>query len=119
MNETVTSTPVSAAIAETPPLIAEERFTDAAAAVARLQEIFGRNTAFLRQKFADMVAGRVPGGRVRATYPFVRIETDTYARLDSRLAYGFVFGPGRHSTTSSYSRPSSRPCSAWPSPTWP
>ena len=98
-NETATSAPVSAAIAETPPPIAEESFTDAAAAVARLQQIFDRNTAFLRRKFADMVAGKVPSGRVRATYPCVLIETDTYARLDSRLAYGFVFGPGRHSTT--------------------
>ena len=37
--------------------------------------------------------------RVRATYPFVRITTTTYARLDSRLSYGFVAGPGTHETT--------------------
>jgi integrase len=36
---------------------------------------------------------------VRATYPFVRITTTSYARLDSRLAYGFVAGPGAHETT--------------------
>jgi AMP nucleosidase len=35
---------------------------------------------------------------VRATYPFVRITTDTYARVDSRLSYGFVSGPGTHET---------------------
>jgi len=31
---------------------------------------------------------------VRATYPFVRITTSTHERLDSRLSYGFVAGPG-------------------------
>ena len=84
---------------ECPPPIAEESFLDAAAAVARLQEIFDRNTEFIRRHFADMVSGKEPQGRIRATYPFIRIETGTHARLDSRLAYGFVSGPGRHSTT--------------------
>src|SRR5690606_21923750 len=34
-----------------------------------------------------------------ATYPFVRITTATHARIDSRLSYGFVGGPGVHETT--------------------
>ena len=36
---------------------------------------------------------------MRATYPFVRLTTSTHARLDSRLSYGFVTGPGVHETT--------------------
>ena len=36
---------------------------------------------------------------MRATYPFVRITTSTHARLNSRLSYGFVAGPGVHETT--------------------
>ncbi len=84
---------------ESPPLIAEESFTDAAAAVARAQEIFDRNTKFLRDRFAAMVAGDLPKGRVRACYPHIYVQTDTHARLDSRLAYGFLSGPGRHGTT--------------------
>jgi AMP nucleosidase len=36
---------------------------------------------------------------VRACYPFVRITTGTFARVDSRLSYGFVSGPGIHETT--------------------
>ena len=36
---------------------------------------------------------------MRAHYPFVRITTATHARLDSRLAYGFVAGPGVHQTS--------------------
>src|SRR5690606_13298839 len=38
-------------------------------------------------------------GGVRAVYPFVRITTYTHGRLDSRLSYGFVAGPGVHETT--------------------
>ena len=36
---------------------------------------------------------------MRATYLFVRITTTTHSRLDSRLSYGFVSGPGTHETT--------------------
>jgi AMP nucleosidase len=82
-----------------PEPIATERFTDAAAAVARLGEIYERNTAFLRRHFADYLGGARPTGKARATYPFVRITTETHARVDSRLAYGFVSGPGVYETT--------------------
>ena len=36
---------------------------------------------------------------MRACYPFVRVRTDTVARADSRLSYGFVAGPGTFETT--------------------
>src|SRR6202000_357467 len=74
----------------TPPPIATEAFTDAAAAVARLEEIYERNTKFLRDRFEAFVNGTAPEGRVRVNYPFVRMTTSTHVRLDSRLAYGFV-----------------------------
>ena len=83
----------------TPQRIATEPFTDADAAVARLIEIYERNTRFLRDRFEAYVNGEVRSTRVRATYPFVRITTSTHARLDSRLSYGFVAGPGVHETT--------------------
>ena len=82
-----------------PPPIATERFADAAAAVARLAEIYERNTEFLRDRFKSCLQGAPPAMRVRATYPFVRITTKTHARVDSRLSYGFVSGPGTHETT--------------------
>src|SRR5690348_1091007 len=82
-----------------PAPIGTEAFTDAAAAVARLEEIYERNTKFLRDHFETYVNGAALATRVRATYPFVRIATATYVRLDSRLAYGFVAGPGVHETT--------------------
>jgi AMP nucleosidase len=84
---------------ETPPAIATEAFTDAAAAVDRLEEIYERNTKFLRDRFETYAQGGALTARVRACYPFVRLTTSTYARLDSRLAYGFVAGPGVHETS--------------------
>ena len=89
----------SALTIETPPSIATEAFTDADAAVARLEEIYQRNTQFPRDRFEAYINGAAPTGRARATYPFVRITTSTHARLDSRLAYGFVAGPGVHETS--------------------
>jgi AMP nucleosidase len=79
--------------------IATEAFTDATAAVTRLKEIYVRNTRFLRERFEAFANGKAPTMRVRATYPFVRITTSTHARLDSRLSYGFVAGPGVHEAT--------------------
>ncbi len=82
-----------------PGYIPAREFTDAKAAVAHLEHIYRRNTAFLREQFEAFAAGEPLAARVRATYPFVRITTDTYARVDSRLSYGFVYGPGTHETT--------------------
>ncbi|QPF82635.1 AMP nucleosidase [Bradyrhizobium genosp. L] len=84
---------------ETPPSITTEAFVDAAAAVGRLEEIYERNTGFLRNRFEAYVNGVPFTTRVRAHYPFVRITTSSHARLDSRLAYGFVAGPGIHATS--------------------
>ncbi|WGS23195.1 MULTISPECIES: AMP nucleosidase [unclassified Bradyrhizobium] len=84
---------------ETPPQIATEAFVDAGAAVSRLEEIYERNTQFLRDRFEAYVSGVSFATRVRAHYPFVRLTTSSHARLDSRLAYGFVAGPGVHETS--------------------
>src|SRR4030095_11885110 len=78
-------------LVETPPPLATEAFVDAAAAVARLEEIYERNTQFLRDRFEAYVNGGALNTRVRAWYPVVRV--------DSRLAYGFVAGPGVHETS--------------------
>lgn len=82
-----------------PSPIPAETFTDPSAAVDRLWEIYERNAGFLRDRFAAYLAGESPSGRVRACYPLVRVTTRTHARGDSRLAYGFVSGPGVHETT--------------------
>src|SRR3954465_12886250 len=84
---------------QTPPAVPTAAFTDADAAIRRLEEIYERNTRFLRDHFEAYISGEALGARVRAHYPFVRMTTATYARLDSRLAYGFVAGPGVHQTS--------------------
>src|SRR5436305_1209778 len=81
------------------PSIATQSFSDAAAAVARLEEIYERNTKFLRDRFEAYVNGEPVTTRMRAYYPFVRVTTSTHARLDSRLSYGFVARPGVHETS--------------------
>ena len=83
----------------TPTLIVTQSFTDAAEALAHAATIYDSGIAHLRRSLQDFVAGQTPTERVRAHYPFVRVRTDTVARADSRLSYGFVAGPGVYETT--------------------
>ncbi len=82
-----------------PPSFPTESFTDARAATTRLEAIYERNVVFLRDRFEAYARGEPLDSRVRATYPFVRIVTETHARADSRLSYGIVSGPGVHEIT--------------------
>jgi AMP nucleosidase len=81
------------------PFFAPQRFADPAAALDRVREIHASGVAHLRDALHRYVAGEDPDRRVRACYPFVRVLTETVARADSRLAYGFVAGPGTYETT--------------------
>ena len=83
----------------TPPFVAPVRFDDPVAALAQVQSIYDQSIAYVREVFLRFVAGEDIGHRVRACYPFVRIHTDTVARADSRLSFGFVAGPGTYETT--------------------
>ncbi len=86
----------------TPALITTQTFTDAQAALQQVGMIYDSGVAHLRQCLQAFVAGDepdLPGQRVRACYPFVRVRTDSVARADSRLPYGFVSGPGVFETT--------------------
>jgi AMP nucleosidase len=81
-----------------PLFIAPARFDNAAAALAQVQAIYQSSVDHLRGALQRFVAGE-DVGHVRACYPFVRVRTDTVARADSRLSYGFVAGPGTYETT--------------------
>ncbi|MBC7732863.1 MAG: AMP nucleosidase [Bacteriovorax sp.] len=83
----------------TPPYIAPAHFDDPAAALAQVRAIYDGSIAHLRSALHGFVTGDALAGRVRACYPFVRVHTDTVARADSRLSYGFVAGPGSYETT--------------------
>ncbi len=74
-------------------------FDDPDAALAHVRAIYDAGIAHLREGFARFVAGTLPPGRVRACYPAVRVRIDSVVRADSRLAYGFVAGPGNYETT--------------------
>jgi len=83
----------------TPPFIAPVRFDDPAAAVAQVRAIYDASVGHLREALRRFVAGEDLPGPVRACYPFVRVRTETVARADSRLSYGFVSGSGAYETT--------------------
>lgn len=76
-----------------------ERFDSAEAAVDRLQELYTEAAEFLCQAFSDALREAPQGKRIRAYYPMVRVETESYGHADSRLSFGHVSQPGRHETT--------------------
>ncbi len=82
-----------------PLFIAPARFDSAEGALAQVQAIYRSSIEHLRGALQRFVAGEDDGQHIRACYPFVRVRTDTVARADSRLSYGFVAGPGTFETT--------------------
>src|SRR6218665_1924584 len=86
-----------------PPLIPPQQFTDAAAALAHVREIYDAGIAHLRAGMQRFVAGDDSLGPVRAFYPLVRIHTETVLRqpagAQAGVTYGFVAGPGVYETT--------------------
>jgi AMP nucleosidase len=85
-------------IPPTPPNKAKT-FVDAVAAVQYVRQLYDANTAYLRDNFQRLARGESLPGKVTAHYPYVAITTETPTRIDTRLSYGFVPGPGRYSTT--------------------
>ncbi|MBV8466255.1 MAG: AMP nucleosidase [Burkholderiales bacterium] len=89
-------------MAHLPDFIAPASFTNAAAALARVQEIYESSIAHLREAMQRYVAGEEPPGRIRAHYPFARVHThrDSLRKgRNAKLSYGFVAGAGRFETT--------------------
>ena len=83
-----------------PDLIPYAGFDDARAATQRLVEIYTRNTAFIRDGFANYAQGKFTHAqRIRACYPAIRIKVSTFQEVDSRLSYGHVAQPGTYMTT--------------------
>ncbi|SFF77856.1 AMP nucleosidase [Duganella sp. CF458] len=81
------------------PHVAPSMFDDPSAALAQVRAIYDDSIRFLRESLQRFVEGETPAERVRACYPYVRVQTETVARADSRLSYGFVAGPGAFETT--------------------
>jgi len=86
------------------PFIAPEIFATAESALARVQAIYDQSVSHLRQAMQRYVAGDDMQDRVRACYPYVRIETATdWAPPQDGdhepLSYGFVASAGHYATT--------------------
>ena len=82
-----------------PPAYEAQNFSNAKEAVKALRELYDRNTGFLRERFEALTAQGEIEGRVRAFYPQISIETDSYAQVDSRLAFGHLPSPGAYAIT--------------------
>lgn len=94
----------------TPPFVAPQGFRDPVLALAQVQAIYRSQIQYLRdamQAFVKspeaFIAADASVRRVRAFYPFVRIQVEMGGRPKSSEAgqpsYGFVEGPGRFETT--------------------
>lgn len=76
-----------------------ELFTDAAAAVARLEALYNEACGFLLTKFNEVLSTRKALARFRAFYPEVRITVTSHIGADSRLSFGHVATPGTYVAT--------------------
>ena len=83
----------------TPDVPDAEVFTDAKAAVKRLQELYQTAVSFLSRNFEATLAADAPKARYRAYYPEIRFVTTSHSKSDSRLSFGHVAEPGTYSTT--------------------
>ncbi|MBS1302273.1 AMP nucleosidase [Loktanella sp. SALINAS62] len=83
----------------TPDVPEPEVFTDAAAAVTRLCELYDTAARFLTDAFQRVLDKGAPDRSYRAYYPEVRLTTTSFVRTDSRLSFGHVAEPGTYSTT--------------------
>lgn len=76
-----------------------ELFTDAAAAVARLEELYAEATGFLLSKFNEVLSSGAALARFRAYYPEVRLTVTSHLKADNRLSFGHVATPGTYVAT--------------------
>jgi AMP nucleosidase len=81
------------------PFTPRQFFDDPDDALAQVMALYQGQVQHLRQHLQAFVTGHEPPSRVRAWYPSVRVQSDTVARADTRLSFGFVAGPGVYETT--------------------
>ncbi|MEA5098077.1 MAG: AMP nucleosidase [Burkholderiaceae bacterium] len=84
----------------TPNFIAPAHFDDPAAALVQVRAIYQDGVGFLRERFQRFLNGERFSTRVRACYPYVRLQVDSVTLPDAPgISYGFVAGPGVYETT--------------------
>jgi AMP nucleosidase len=87
----------------TPPFIAPTHHASPQAALDQARLIYAQQVRHLREAVQRFAAGQSLPGRMRACYPYVRIQVDSTARKqvpeNLGLSYGFVADAGRYETT--------------------
>lgn len=74
-------------------------FNIAKDAVEELCERYSQAADFLQEQFTNYLNGKTGDKKFRAYYPEIRITTSSFARIDTRLSFGHVSGPGTYATT--------------------
>lgn len=77
----------------------EKVFTDPLEALAHIEKIYTHNILYLRQEFEAFARDQDVSKRVRACYPYIRIEVKTRQPRQSAEAFGYVTQPGVYETT--------------------
>ncbi|MDU8927716.1 AMP nucleosidase [Alisedimentitalea sp. MJ-SS2] len=83
----------------TPETVRSQAFETGQAAVEHLITLYDEAVGFLSRHFLSAMAGEVPEKKIRAYYPMIRIETTSFAQVDTRLSFGHVSDPGCHVAT--------------------
>ncbi|GLQ35015.1 AMP nucleosidase [Amylibacter marinus] len=91
--------PDSAPHIEIPDVPNDAKFTDAAAAVERIIDIYQHSQGFLRAAFLNVLGGTGAEQKYRAFYPEIRVRVTSYAAVDTRLSFGYVAEPGKYAAT--------------------
>lgn len=86
-------------VTHSPASAGPEHFTDAEAAVARLEQLYDEATGYLIAHFNKVLAEGRADARYRAFYPEVRISVPSHIKADSRLSFGHVAVPGTYVAT--------------------
>jgi AMP nucleosidase len=81
-----------------------QEFSDAEKAVARITEIYERNTKLIRDTFLEIAASKNPPKNLSklkdATYPYVGITVDSHnLNVNDRSSFGAVLEPGTYGAT--------------------
>lgn len=84
---------------KTPDAGSAQTFSDATAAVARVDELYRQATEFLQQNFQKTISKGTSTCRYRAFYPEIRVISQSFEVADSRLSFGHVSEPGEYATT--------------------
>jgi AMP nucleosidase len=86
-----------------PPSTPPTRHTDPQTALEQVRTIYSQQIGHLREAVQRFTSGESLPSRVRACYPFVRVQVDSgvpHSELENiGLSYGFVAGAGRYETT--------------------